>query len=236
MSENLEQVVIIAGGLGTRLYPITKRVPKSMVKVGPKPFFEHQIELCRKNGIRNIVFCGGYLWEEVWKYFGRGRGFGVEIDYSIEEEILDTGGALKNAYPWLDREFFVLYGDSYLVFDWQEAYGFFTRSQAKGLMTVWEATNGFKPQVSIDERGFVKEFTKENFKPEMKYIEYGLNILKKNIIFEVPGEKFPIGDYFNLLIEKRSLVSFKVKNKFFEAGSFEGINELKRLIYPDDLS
>jgi len=223
-SKGIKQIVIIAGGLATRLRPITETIPKSMVLLKGKPFFIHQIELCKKNGIKEIIFCGGHLWEQVKNYFGNGKKFGVKIVYSIEKEKLDTGGAIKNAFPYLDKEFYVIYGDSYLTLDWRKAYKFYKKSKAKGLMTTYE--NNWNPEPSnvlVDKEAYVLEFNKENPRPEMRHIEYGINILTKDIINKIPDKYFPISRYFDLLISKRQLISYTSKERFYEVGCFEGI-------------
>jgi len=221
----LKQIVIIAGGLATRLQPITETIPKSMVLLKGKPFFEYQIELCKKNGVREIIFCGGHLWEQVNNYFGNGEKFGVKIIYSIENEKLDTGGAVKNAFEHLDDEFFVMYGDSYLTLDWQKAYKFLKKSGAKGLMTTYE--NNWHPEPSnvlVGGGGYIKEYNKEKPGKEMRFIEYGINIFPKDIIKKIPGKSFPISRYFDFLIKRGQLVSYPSKDRFFEVGCFEGID------------
>ena len=221
----LKQVVIIAGGLATRLFPLTENIPKSMILVNGKPFFEHQIELCKKNGVEEIIFCGGHLWEQVQDYFGDGKDFGVKIIYSIEIEKLDTGGAIKNALPYLAKDFFILYGDSYFTIDWQKAYRFYKNSQTKGLMVVYKNDGqlGLPSQISLNKKSRIKEFTKQNFKPDMHYIEYGLNILSRAVVDQVQEKSFPISYYFDLLIKESQLSSYESKERFYEVGSFKGI-------------
>ncbi len=223
-----KQVAILAGGLATRLYPLTEKIPKAMVDIKGKPFFEHQIALCKKNGIEEIVFCGGYLWEQVADYFGDGRKFGIKIVYSIEKEKLDTGGALKNAINFLREDFFVLYGDSYLTIDWKKAWNFYKKSKAKGLMTIYQnrPEDGLRSQIAINEKGWITDFTKENFTPEMKYVEYGLNILNLEVLDKISEKTFPIGNYFELLIARRQLIGYESAEIFQEIGSFEGIKKL----------
>ena len=116
------QIAVLCGGQATRLYPITKTIPKSMVLVAGKPFLEHQIYLFKKNKIFDIVLCAGFLADQIEEYFGNGKKFGVNIKYSVEKEKLDTGGALKNAIHLLDDQFFIIYGDSYLTIDYRPIY------------------------------------------------------------------------------------------------------------------
>ncbi len=227
-----KQAVVLAGGLATRLYPLTEKIPKSMVDIKGKPFFEHQIALCRRNGIGEIVFCGGYLWEQVADYFGDGRRFGIKIEYSIEKEKLDTGGALKNAMNRLREEFFVVYGDSYLDIDWKSVWKFYKESKAKGLMTVYRnrPEDNLKSQITMSREGRIIEFTKENFTDSMKFIEYGLNILRRETMNKITEKTFPIGHYFNFLIERNQLIGYESPKVFQEIGSFEGIKKLTDLL------
>jgi NDP-sugar pyrophosphorylase family protein len=105
-------VALLAGGLATRLRPITEKVPKVLVPVAGKPFLTHQLELLHKQGIRRVVMCLGHLGEMVVQEFGDGSAHGIQLEYSFDgPKLLGTGGALRQALPKLGGEFFVLYGD-----------------------------------------------------------------------------------------------------------------------------
>lgn len=228
----MKQIVILAGGLATRLYPITKTIPKSMVLIKGKPFFEYQIELCKKNGISEIVMCVGHLREQIEDYYGDGKKFGLKIKYSVEKEGLDTGGALKNAFPYLDKEFFVMYGDSYLTNDWQKISQSHKEIGTKGLMTVYKNNWKIEPsKILLDKsKKIIQEFNKEKPRSEMKFTEYGLNILPKEIIRKIKEKKFPISRYFDLLIKEKQLAAFISQKRFYEVGSFKGIEALEEFI------
>src|SRR3989304_1012137 len=115
------QMLILAGGLGTRLRPLTKRLPKCMVPANGKPFLEHQLRLLAFRGVRAIGLCVGHLGQRVVESFGNGHRFGVSLTYAWERNgLLGTGGAIRNAEPLLAPEFFVAYGDSYLLLDSRE--------------------------------------------------------------------------------------------------------------------
>ena len=123
-------VAILAGGLATRLRPITEKIPKSLVPVAGKPFLAHQLELLQSRGIRRAVLCVGYLGEMIQRDFGDGRAFGVQLDYSFDgPKLLGTGGAIKRALPLLGDEFFVLYGDSYLPVEYRPIAEFFRQQR-----------------------------------------------------------------------------------------------------------
>jgi NDP-sugar pyrophosphorylase family protein len=108
-------VAILAGGLATRLDPVTGRIPKSLIDVAGRPFAEHQITLLRESGLTDLVFLVGYLEEAVRNSLGDGRRWGVRLRYVSDGPCpLGTGGAIRQALPALGDQFFVLYGDSYL--------------------------------------------------------------------------------------------------------------------------
>ena len=106
------QVVILAGGLATRLGDLTEDHPKSLLKFQGKPFLEYQLELLRRADIGKVVLCLGHLGEQIERHFGDGNKFGVSICYSIEEKPLGTAGALRNARDMLDDTFFCMYGNA----------------------------------------------------------------------------------------------------------------------------
>ena len=106
------KVVILAGGLGTRLQPYTNSLPKPMLPLGEKPILEHLIEWIKKNGVKEIVLCVSYLRKKIEDYFGDGKKFGVKIEYAISKNPLATAGQLKTAEKFIDDTFVCLYGDS----------------------------------------------------------------------------------------------------------------------------
>ncbi|HZI31144.1 MAG TPA: sugar phosphate nucleotidyltransferase, partial [Candidatus Binatia bacterium] len=138
MSTPLEiPVAILAGGLATRLRPITEKIPKSLVPVAGRPFLAHQLEMLHTRGIRRVVLCIGHLGEMIQREFGT-EAFGIQLDYSFDgEKLLGTGGAVKRALPKLGTEFFILYGDSYLPVQYAPVAEFFHQSGKPGLMTVY---------------------------------------------------------------------------------------------------
>ena len=132
-------VAILAGGLATRLRPITEKIPKVLVPVAGRPFLAHQLELLRAQGIRRAVLCLGFLGEMVQREFGDGSAHGVKLEYAFDGPVLlGTGGALQRALPLLGEKFFVLYGDSYLPVAFKPIAECFERSGKRGLMTVFE--------------------------------------------------------------------------------------------------
>ncbi len=224
------QAVILCGGLATRLRPLTEKIPKSMIEIGGKPFLEYQLDLLKKNKIFEVVLCIGYKGEKIKKYFKGGEGFGVKIKYSSDgKKLLGTGGALKKAEKLLKDPFLVMYGDSYLPFNFQKAIDFFQKNNKLGLMAVYKNENRYEPS-NVEVQGIlVKAYSKKRKTKKMKYIDYGLSIFKKEVLKYIPKNQFyDLSKLHQLLIKKRQLLAFKVKRRFYQIGTPQGLEEFKK--------
>lgn len=228
----LPPVAILAGGLATRLRPLTERVPKVLVPVAGKPFLAHQLELLHKQGVHRAVLCLGHLGEMVEREFGDGRLYGVHLQYSYDGPVLlGTGGALKRALPLLGKEFFVLYGDSYLPIDFKPVADFFARSGRLGLMTVYRNEGRYDTSNVVFGDGEIKVYDKRNKLPTMQHIDYGLSLFKAKAFEEWPADKpFDLADVMQRLVAKKELAGYEVKERFYEIGSHAGLAELEELL------
>ena len=226
------QIVVLCGGLATRLRPLTEKIAKSMMEIEGKPFLEHQLELLKKNGISDMIFCIGYKGEQIENYFGDGRRFGVKIRYSREKEkLLGTGGALKKAEKLLDEIFFVMYGDSYLPFNFKKSIDYFNKFYKLGLMVVYKNQNRYEKSNIMVKNNLVKQYNKENPTKEMEYIDYGVSIFRKKALELLPeNTHYDLSQLHLSLIEKDQLLAFESKIRFYETGSFKGLEEFKRYI------
>ena len=225
-------VAILAGGLATRLRPITERVPKVLIPVAGKPFLAHQLALLRRQGIARAVLCLGHLGEMVQRDFGDGAAHGVKLEYSFDGPVLlGTGGALKRALPLLGEKFFVLYGDSYLPIDFRPVADFFEQSGKPGLMTVFKNEGRYDTSNVVFGDGEIKVYDKKNKVPEMRHIDYGLSVFKTSAFDEWPADKpFDLADVMQRLVARKQLAGFEVKERFYEIGSHEGLAELEALL------
>src|ERR1700733_465197 len=159
------QAVILAGGLGTRLWPLTKTVPKPMVPVAGVPYLEHQLRLLKKQAIGDVVLLTGYLGEQIERYFGDGGRLNMRIRYSREREPLGTAGALREARPLLAETFLLIYGDSYLPMDYRAAYGQLLATGARGLVVVFDNRKddtSVKNNIVLDDEGYVTVYEKDS--------------------------------------------------------------------------
>lgn len=223
------QVVILAGGLATRLRAVAQDCPKSMVQILGKPFLEYQLDFLRKNGIRDIVLCIGHLGEQIENYLGDGRELGVSIVYSGEDRLLGTAGALKNAKDLLKDVFFTLYGDSYLFLDFRAAMSFFESKNKLALMSVYKNYDKYGRSNTTIKGELVSKFSKDERTADMVYIEYGANIFSREILEMIPEGHYTLEQLFPRLIEREELLAYEVNERFYEIGSFHGLKEFKEL-------
>ena len=224
-------VAILAGGMATRLRPITEKIPKSLVPVAGKPFLTHQLELLFARGIRHAVLCVGHLGEMIQRDYGN-EALGIKLDYSFDgAKLLGTGGAIKRALPMLGSEFFVLYGDSYLPIEYRPIAEFFHRSSKLGCMTVYRNEGKYDTSNVLYADGEIKVYDKKVRLPEMHHIDYGLSLFKA-AAFEgySTNQAFDLAEVMGKLVREKQLAGYEVKERFYEIGSPTGLAELDQLL------
>jgi NDP-sugar pyrophosphorylase family protein len=232
------QILILAGGLGTRLRPLTERLPKCMVPANGKPFLEHQLRLLASRGVRDIVLCVGHLGERVLEYFGNGHRFGVSLTYAWERNgLLGTAGAIRSAEPLLAPEFFVAYGDSYLLLDYRAIMTRFRSSDALAMMVVYRNEDRLERSNVVVEDGHVVAYDKTTRLPGMVFINEGLSLLRRRSLQLIPpGIPFTQEQLFQMLARRRQLLAYETPQRFYEIGSFQGLNEFRRLAEVGELA
>lgn len=226
------QAVILAGGLGTRLRTVVKDRPKPMATLHERPFLAYQIDFLKGYGVRELVFCVGYLHEQVRDYFGDGREFGVSIVYAVERELLGTAGALKNAAHLLDTAFFVLNGDSFLDVDLAAFRAFHARNLQAHPACLGAIAIKQVPEVRrygavvLDPNGRITRFReKDENQCGAGAINAGIYLLQKRILQYIPAarkvsiekETFPA-----VLQADESLFGFSAPGYFVDIGTPEG--------------
>jgi len=221
-------VAVLAGGLATRLHPVTQDIPKSLIEVAGEPFVFHQCRQLYRQGIRDVVFCAGFLGEQIQERLGDGSQFGLSIQYSFDGEVLrGTGGAIRNALPLLGPAFFVIYGDSYLFCDLRGIQESWEKSGQAALMTVyrnagrWDTSN-----VEFDGQSIIR-YDKRNKTPKMHYIDYGLGVFSADVFSEYESQPVQdLADIYQALLAAGELAGYEVTERFYEIGSFDGIRAL----------
>src|SRR5688572_28615054 len=207
-------VAILAGGMATRLRPITEKIPKLLVEVAGEPFFSHQIRLLKQAGLTRLVLCVGYLGETIVELYGDGAKWGVKIDYVFDgPKLLGTGGALIKALPTLGETFFVLYGDSYLPVDYLAVGDFFLRSGKLGLMTVYENHGRYDTSNVWFEHGAIKVYDKKIKVPQMHHIDYGLGVFRAAAFDGFPRDAVvDLAEVQKSLVAREQLAGYEIKN------------------------
>jgi NDP-sugar pyrophosphorylase family protein len=220
-------VALLAGGLATRLRPLTSKIPKSLVEVAGRPFIDHQLELLRSQGVRRVVLCLGHLGEMVREHVGDGSAFGVEAAYSFDgDRLLGTGGALKRAAELLGPVFWVLYGDSYLEIDYRAILADFGQRDSLGLMTVLQNQDRWDRSNVIFRDGRLVWYSKRAPSPEMTHIDYGALLLRREVLDRVPAdEPHDLADLLSDLSAEGRLAGYEVHGRFYEIGSPAGLAE-----------
>ncbi len=225
----IDTLILLAGGLATRLRPITETIPKSLIEINGKPFIDYQINLLKNKGIKKVVICAGFLGEQIENYLKDGYKYGLAIDYSFDgDELIGTGGAVKKAIDKTNGVFWVMYGDSYLDTDFEPISRYYESRKNKGLMTVFNNSDKWDSSNVEFENGRIIKYDKINKTKDMKYIDYGLSIFDKEAFSKFKElQKFDLTKVYNELLVEDELIGFEVKERFYEVGSFNGIEEFK---------
>jgi N-acetyl-alpha-D-muramate 1-phosphate uridylyltransferase len=223
----LPTVAILAGGLATRLRPLTETVPKSLIEVNGEPFAVHQLRLLRSKGIRRVVFCVGHLGELIQRAIGDGAALSLQVDYSFDgPALLGTAGAIRNALPKLGDSFFVMYGDSYLPCDYAAIARQFEAAGALGLMTVFRNEGKWDTSNVEFEAGQIVAYSKTNRTPRMRYIDYGLGVFRAEAFRSLPAAKtWDLAELYANLLQRKQLTAFEACDRFYEIGSPAGLRE-----------
>ena len=225
-------VAILAGGMATRLRPITEKIPKLLVEVAGEPFFSHQLRLLKAAGLSHIVLCVGYLGEQIEGLYGDGSNWGMRIDYMYDgPRLLGTGGALIQALSKLGDSFYVLYGDSYLPIDYLAVGDAFLRSGKQGLMTVFENHERFDSSNVWFDGGVIRRYDKMEKVPEMHHIDYGLGLFCASVFAQYPRDVVvDLAEVQKNLVADGQLAGYEIDQRFYEIGSHSGLNELDSLL------
>jgi NDP-sugar pyrophosphorylase family protein len=218
-------VAILAGGLATRLGPLTQTLPKSLIPIDGEPFIVHQLRLLRNSGVQCVILCVGHLGNMIEQVIGDGRSFGVKVDYSYDgPTLLGTAGAVRTALPKLGETFFVMYGDSYLPCDYAAIEQAFLRSGKLGLMTVFRNDGQWDASNVEFEGGRILSYSKKNRTARMHHIDYGLGAFHAEAFEKSSAPDF--ADVYADLLRRDQLAAVEVHERFYEMGSPAGLKEM----------
>ena len=225
-------IAILAGGLATRLKPISKTIPKSLIEINGKAFIDYQLETIASKKIRNVVICIGNLGEKIRRHIKNGNNFGLNIEYSDEgQKLLGTGGAILKALPLLSENFFVMYGDSYLDFNYQELSSHFLKNKYPIMMAIYKNSNRYDKSNVLLKDNYLINYKKNNLNKNMSFIDYGISIMNKKLFRNFNHiDKFDLSEIFEKASNDKLLGGYEVKNRFYEIGSFAGLKDFKNKV------
>ncbi len=241
--QKIQQALILAGGEGSRLRPITEKIPKSMIEVKGKPFLEHQLELLAKNGVKEVVLCVGYLWEQIKDYFGNHYmsllDTKIALRYSVESRFLGTGGAVKNAEKFIKEFFFILYGDTYLPIDFQTMGELIFKKDVAGVVSVYSNSDKItNNNIITDNDGFIIKYDKIQEISEMNGVEAGVSLFNKKILALLPrveeiapDQKVSLEmEIYPKLIIQHQLFGYRTDTRFYDMGTFERLKTISEVL------
>jgi N-acetyl-alpha-D-muramate 1-phosphate uridylyltransferase len=232
------QAVVLAGGLATRMRPMTLTTPKSMLPVAGRPFIDWQLAKLRECGFADVLLCTGHLGEQIEAHVGAGERHGLRVRYSREEKLLGTAGALRLALPLLEPLFLVTYGDSYLPFDYAGPLRELERhDDCDAVMSIYRNEGqGDASNVTTDGE-WVLRYEKGTEDPAFVYIDYGAIAVRRAVVAALPPD-VPSGldRIQGDLARARRLRAHIARDKFFEIGSKTGLDALDAYLRSKDPS
>jgi NDP-sugar pyrophosphorylase family protein len=228
----LPPIAVLCGGLGTRLWPLTEKIPKSMLEMAGEPFIAWQLRLLAAAGFRDVVLLCGYLGEQIEQFAGDGKQFGLKVRYCHDgEKPLGTGGAVRRALPILGSTFMTIYGDSYCPTDYRRIYSAYLSSGKAALMTVFQNENRWDKSNVEYRDGCIVRYDKNNPDESMTYIDYGVNVFTDRVFSVIPeNEVFDLAIIQTSLARKGNLAGIEVSERFFEVGSQSGIDDFRGFV------
>ena len=245
-----KQVVILAGGLGTRLRPITEKIPKPLVPVAGQPFLHWQLLDLKQQGYTDVLLLVAYLGEQIEKHFGDGRDMGLRIRYSFEPEPLGTGGALKHAVESLAEDFFLLNGDSFLRVPLDAMSAAFATGGFEAMISVYDDRIQTQVIPNLKTSGHVVLDYKKDAGREQGFdkIDSGVYVMKRSLLesagaagasgAELP-RKFALADLWPALLAKGCLGAYNVPERFYDIGTPARLQEFEEKVrdyFPNSVS
>lgn len=238
---SITQAVVLAGGRGERLRPITDAIPKPMVAIHGRPFLEYLVALLKKNGITDIVMCLGYLSKKITEHFGDGSRFGLRIRYSVGAVVDETGTRLRNAWPLLDDRFLLLYCDNYWPLDLIRMEEFYHSKGALASATVYANADGrgeygFENNICVDGEGYVLRYDKTRAHPDLNGVDIGFFLLDKRALDLIPAGNVSFEQaVLPRLVAQRQLVGFRTDTPYYTITSVDFLRRAEQAIASLDL-
>jgi mannose-1-phosphate guanylyltransferase len=226
------KAVLLVGGEGSRLRPLTCKTPKAMVPILNRPFLEHFIARLEKHNVKDIILTLGYLPSQVQAYLGDGRNLGVKLIYVLEEAPLGTAGAVKNVAQYLDATFFVFNGDVFTDLDLTRMLAFHRKREAVATIALTPVEDPSRyGVVETSDQGRVRAFVEKPPRHEAttNMINAGTYILEPEVLKYIPSGSyymFERGLFPLLLVRERPVYAYPSDAYWIDIGTPENYFQL----------
>jgi D-glycero-D-manno-heptose 1,7-bisphosphate phosphatase len=234
----IRQAVILAGGEGTRLRPLTHSIPKPMAPLNGRPFLEYLIGMLRENGISEVVLLLGYLPEKIIQHFGDGSNFGINIKYSVGKVTDKTGTRIKNAELMLDDIFLLLYCDNYWPLNLQRLLEYYIEHKTLASTTVYmnkdgKGEYGSGNNTCVDDDGYILKYDKSRESPDLNGVDIGFFIINKGVLGLMPDHNFSFEEEtLPILVDKRQLSGYQTEHRYYYISTLESLKQTERFLQP----
>lgn len=228
--ERPRQAVILAGGLGTRLRPLTNSLPKPMIPINGRPFMAYLVDQLRENGFERILMLLGYQADKITEYFGNGTEFGLDIQYSILDSESKTGRRVKFAENNIDQYFFLMYCDNYWPFNFEKMWGHYINNTWDTQVGIYRNRDGFtRDNMRVGPDGRVEVYDKTRMAPGLSGVDIGFLISSRETLSFLPDENVSFeATVYPALILQGNLGAYQSDDRYYSIGSLERVEETAR--------
>ena len=229
----IKQAVILAGGEGKRLHPITKNLPKPMAPVNGIPFLSYLIFILKKKGIKKILILVGYKSEKIIEYYKNDQS--INFDYSSVKT--DTGKRVLNAYDKLDNNFLLIYGDNYWIPNIKKMYKKFKLKNVSISTTVFNNKNGpaeygRENNVYSNKNSFVENYDKSRKDKKLNGVDIGFFIINKKFLdtFRKKNRNYSLeNDFLIKAIKIKKLIAYKTDIQYYSITNIKMLKKFEKI-------
>jgi histidinol-phosphate phosphatase family protein len=221
------QAIILCGGLGTRLRPITDNVPKPLALLNGKPFIDYLLKQLKSQGIKQVLLLTGYLGNLLKKKIGNGNKYGLKITYSDGPINWDTGRRIWEAKKLLQKEFLLLYSDNFTTFNLDNLKKFHKKNNLSITLTISKKNPG---NILISKKGIVKKFA-VNRSNKNSYVEIGYMIIKKkNLLREFKNKDCNLSEIIRSLSQKKQVSAIETVDNYYSISDKKRLNKTEKYL------
>ncbi len=226
------QAVILAGGRGSRLRPLTDTRPKPMIEFHGKPFLAYLIELLRAQGFERVLLLLGYLPDAIQSSVGDGHQWGLQIDYAVSAVEDDTGRRLKLASSRMDPTFLFLYCDNYWPMPFESMWQRYLALDVPAMLTVYRNTDGYtRDNVRVDDDGYLITYDKDRTMPDLRGVDIGFGLFRREVLEGLPDDNVCFERVvYPRLVAARHLAAFVTDHRYYSVSSHERLPLTERFL------